>query len=60
MLRKMKINHAFQYLSQELDDDCSWDTDRAVGPIEDPAGEVGSVPDNPRHVLRQICVEVWS
>jgi len=56
----MKINQAFQYLSQELDEDCSWDTDRAVGPIEDPAGEVSSVPDNPRHVLRQICVEVWS
>lgn len=60
MLRKMKINHSFQSFSQEPDEDCGWGTDRAVGPIEDPAGEVSSVPDDPRHVLRQICVEVWS
>ena len=33
-------------------------TDRAVGPVEDPAGEVGGVAHHARHVLRQLGVEV--
>jgi len=31
---------------------------RTVGSIEDPAGEVGRVADNPRDVLGQVGVEV--
>lgn len=33
-------------------------TDRAVCSIEDPAGEVGRVADDARHVLGQLGVEV--
>ena len=58
-IQEAKICSGFILVEVEVEVNLSWSwTHRAVCPVEDPAGEVGRVADDARHVLGQVGVEV--